>query len=57
MELQNVNQIMIDKMEDDSNSVISCKVLRSLPGVILVSYENDEEGKTYQGALLDISKR
>ena len=43
-------------MEQVNGHGIYCKVLQCFPGVILVSYE-DEDGKSYQGVLLDVSNR
>ena len=47
---------MMDKIEQVNGDIISCKVLQSLPGVMLVCYE-DKNGKIYEGALIDISRR
>ena len=47
---------IMDPIKQGNDNVICCTVIQSLPGVMLVSYV-DDDGKTYQGALLDISKR
>ena len=51
-----LNSVMMDEIEQLNGDIISCKVLQSLPGVIIVCYE-DKNGKSYKGALLDVSRR
>ena len=51
-----LKSFMMDEMDQVNGDIISCKVLQSLPGVIIVCYE-DKSGKSYKGALLEVSRR